>query len=94
MRYTLRKKDKVKEVFGDEYLKEHILKSLDSYFENSNEDRIYSDIEPCGYVADSGNEYPLLRINDIANHDAMLEFVVVVQMYDVLNLSYIGRMKG
>lgn len=29
-----------------------------------------------------------------ANSDAMLEFAVMGQMYDVLNLSYVGRMKG
>ena len=57
-------------------------------------DRIYSDIEPDGYVTDYGNKYPLLRINDVANSDAMLEFAVIGQMYDVLNLSYVGRMKG
>ena len=57
-------------------------------------DRIYSDIEPGGYVTDYGNKYPLLRINDVANSDAMLEFAVIGQMYDVLNLSYVGRMKG
>ena len=64
------------------------------YFENSDNDRIYSDIEPDGYVTDYGNKYPLLRINDVANSDAMLEFAVMGQMYDVLNLSYVGRMKG
>lgn len=62
--------------------------------QNSDNDRIYSDIEPDGYVTDYGNKYPLLRINDVANSDAMLEFAVMGQMYDVLNLSYVGRMKG
>lgn len=94
MRYALRKQDKIKAVLGNEYLENNILQSLNKYFENSNNDRIYSDIEPDGYVTDYGNKYPLLRINDVANSDAMLEFAVMGQMYDVLNLSYVGRMKG
>lgn len=94
MRFALRKQDKIKAVLGNEYLENNILQSLNKYFENSNNDRIYSDIEPDGYVTDYGNKYPLLRINDVANSDAMLEFAVMGQMYDVLNLSYVGRMKG
>lgn len=94
MRYALRKQNKIKEVLGKKYLENNILQSLNKYFENSDNDRIYSDIEPDGYVTDYGNKYPLLRINDVANSDAMLEFAVMRQMYDVLNLSYVGRMKG
>lgn len=90
MRYALRKQDKIKEVLGKKYLENNILQSLNKYFD----DRIYSDIEPDGYVTDYGNKYPLLRINDVANSDAMLEFAVMGQMYDVLNFSYVGRMKG
>ena len=91
MRFALRKQDKIKEVLGNEYLENNILQSLNKYFENSDNDRIYSDIEPDGYVTDYGNKYPLLRINDVANSDAMLEFAVMGQMYDVLNyeLEYI-----
>lgn len=94
MRYALRKQEKIKEVLGKEYLENNILQSLNKYFGNNDDDRIYSDIEPDGYVTDYGNKYPLLRINDVANSDAMLEFAVMGQMYDVLNLSYVGRMKG
>ena len=94
MRYALRKQDKIKAVFGNEYLQNNILQSLNKYFENSDNNRIYSYIEQDGYVTDQGNKYPLLRINDIANSDAMLEFVVLGQMYDILKLSYIGRIKG
>lgn len=92
--FDTEKQDKIKEVLGNEYLENNILQSLNKYFENSDNDRIYSDIEPDGYVTDYGNKYPLLRINDVANSDAMLEFAVMGQMYDVLNLSYVGRMKG
>lgn len=94
MRYALRKQEKIKEVLGKEYLENNILQSLNKYFGNNDDDRIYSDIEPDWYVTDYGNKYPLLRINDVANSNAMLEFAVIGQMYDVLNLSYVGRMKG
>lgn len=94
MRYALRKQEKIKEVLGKEYLENNIMQSLNKYFGNNDDDRVYSDIEPDGYVTDYGNKYPLLRINDVANSDAMLEFAVMGQMYDVLNLSYVGRMKG
>lgn len=94
MRFALRKQDKIKDILGNEYLEKNILQSLNIYFENSDNDRIYSDIEPDGYVTCSGNKYPLLRINDVANSNAMLEFAVIGQMYDVLKLSYVGRMKG
>lgn len=94
MRYALRKQDKIKTVLGNEYLENNILQSLNKYFGNSDNNRIHSDIEQDGYVTDQGNKYPLLRINDVANSDAMLEFAVIGRMYDVLNLSYIGRIKG
>jgi hypothetical protein len=45
MRYALRKQDKIKEVLGKKYLENNILQSLNKYFENSDNDRIYSDID-------------------------------------------------
>lgn len=45
MRFALRKQDKIKEVLGNEYLENNILQSLNKYFENSDNDRIYSDID-------------------------------------------------
>lgn len=93
MRYSLRKQEKIKNALGADYLQNNIIASLNQYFKMSNE-RILLDIEPNGIVTSAGKQYPLLRINDVANSDAMLEFAVVGQMYDVLNLSYVGRMKG
>lgn len=97
MKYTLRKQDKIKAILGNGYLQKNILKSLNKYFENNDDDRIYSDIELNGYITDFG-KYSLLRINDLANSDAMLEFAVIGQLYDgqndVLIMSYVGRMKG
>lgn len=41
MRFALRKQDKIKEVLGNEYLENNILQSLNKYFENSDNDRMY-----------------------------------------------------
>lgn len=46
-----------------------------------------------GYVSRAGEDYPLLRINDLLDNNAMLEFAVIGQQYDVLKLSFLGRMK-
>ena len=46
------------------------------------------------YVTCTGEDYPLLRINDLTDDNAMLEFAVIGQQYDVLKLSFLGRMKG
>lgn len=34
------------------------------------------------------------KINDVANEDAMLEFVVIGRQYDVFRLAFNGRIKG
>ena len=36
----------------------------------------------------------MLRVNDLADDNAMLEFAVVGQQFDVLKLAFLGRMKG
>jgi hypothetical protein len=94
MRYALRKQDKIASAYSEAYLKEHIIKSLDSYFGNTSDERITDDISQEGYVTSTGEDYPLLRINDLADDNAMLEFAVIGQQYDVLKLSFLGRMKG
>jgi hypothetical protein len=94
MRYALRKQDKIASVYSEAYLKEHIISSLDSYFGKCDDERIIDDISQEGYVNRAGEDYPLLRINDLLDNNAMLEFAVIGQQYDVLKLSFLGRMKG
>lgn len=93
MRYALRKQDKISSVYSESYLKDHIIKSLDSYFGNTNDERINDDISQEGYVTSTGEDYPILRINDLADDNTMLEFVVIDRKYDVLKLSFLGRIK-
>jgi hypothetical protein len=94
MRYALRKQDKIASVYSEAYLKEHIISSLDSYFGKCDDERIIDDISQKEYVSRTGEDYPLLRINDLLDDNAMLEFAVIGQQYDVLKLSFLGRMKG
>ena len=81
---------------SSEYLKEHIIGSLDSYFnvprsQEEVEDFIYSSCV-C-YSTNQGN-YPIMQINDIADDNAMLEFAWIGTQYDVIKLAFLGRMKG
>lgn len=94
MRYALRKQNKIASVYSKAYLKEHIISSLNSYFGKCDDERIIDDISQERYVSHTGEDYPLLRINDLLDNNAMLEFAVIGQQYDVLKLSFLGRMKG
>lgn len=96
LRYALRNQDKIAAAYSSEYLKEHIIGSLDSYFnvprsQEEVEDFIYSSCV-C-YSTNQGN-YPIMQINDIADDNAMLEFAWIGTQYDVIKLAFLGRMKG
>lgn len=92
MRYALRKLDKIASAMGEDYLNNHILKSLDSFFTVNDDDNVISSID--AYQTQSGESYAVLRVNDISDDNDMLEFAVIGQQYDVLKLSFLGRMKG
>jgi hypothetical protein len=94
MRYALRKQNKIASVYSEAYLKEHIISSLNSYLGKCDDERIIDDISQERYVSHTGEDYPLLRINDLLDNNAMLEFAVIGQQYDVLKLPFLGRMKG
>ena len=79
---------------GDDYLKNHILKSLDRLFDNNDDENIISSIELDACQTQSGESYAVLRVSNIADDNSMLEFAVICQQYDVLKLSFLGRMKG
>lgn len=92
MRYALRKKDKIASVYSDQYLNDHIIKSLESYFSTYDDSDITETLEDADTI-DNLN-YPILRINDVSDDNCMLEFAVLGQTYDVIRLSFLGRMKG
>ncbi len=94
MRYALRKLDKIASAMGKEYLNNHILKSLNNFFAQNDDDNVISSIELDAYQTQSGESYAVLRVNDISDDNDMLEFAVIGQQYDVLKLSFLGRMKG
>ncbi|WP_279071724.1 hypothetical protein [Bacteroides acidifaciens] len=70
------------------------ISSLDSYFGKCDDERITDDISQEGYVTSTGEDYPLLKINDLADDNAMLEFAVIGLECDILKLSFLGRIKG
>lgn len=45
MRFALRKQEKIASAYSEGYLKEHILSSLKSYFENRKNDDIFNDMD-------------------------------------------------
>lgn len=92
MKYALRKQEIA--MCSPEYVTEHIFKSLNSYFGKQDNKRIIDDISQEEYVGSNGTHYPLLRINDLADENAMLEFAVVDWYQDVFELCFLGRMKG
>lgn len=57
MRYALRKLDKIASAMGEDYLNNHILKSLDSFFTVNDDDNVISSIELDAYQTQSGESY-------------------------------------
>ena len=39
-------------------------------------------------------DYPILKVNDLSDDNAMLEFAVIGLECDILKLSFLGRIKG
>jgi hypothetical protein len=92
MRYALRKKDKIASVYSEGYLNDHIIQSLNRYFSTHNDSEIAETIKIADKV--DNTNYPILRINDVVDDNCMLEFAAIGQTYDVLRLSFLGRIKG
>lgn len=92
MRYSLRNKQKIAAAYSEDYLNKHIVASLDKYFTQSDE-QITDDATQEFLKTSNGNEYPLLRVNDVADEEAMIEVAIVGQQYDVLRLAFLGIVK-
>lgn len=90
MKYYLRNQDKIASSLSQEYLSNHILKSLDKFFEMELCD-ISNFVD--GETIQNG-KYLILRINDISDRDAMLEFAILAEADEVFFLAFIGRIKG
>lgn len=88
MRYALRNQDKIADRFGDDYLQQHIVASLDAFFKTAKE--ITTDV-----FIEAGNvQMPVLSVNDVADDNCMLDFAITGIQYDVFRLAYCGRTKG
>ena len=91
MRCALRNQEKIAAAYSADYLQQHIIASLYKYFSDASEDKIEEALE---YQTINGNEYQVLQINDVADKDAMLEFVIVGRQYNVFRLAFNDRIKG
>ncbi len=94
MRYSLRNKEKIAAAYSEDYLNKHIVASLDQYFANNSDDRITDDAMQELLTTSNGAEYPILRVNDVADKDAMIEVAIIGQRFDVFRLAFLGRVKG
>lgn len=70
------------------------LRHLLIHVPKSNDECIISSVELDTYQTESGESYAVLRVNDLADDNAMLEFAVIGKEFDVLKLAFLGRMKG
>lgn len=91
MRYALRNQEKIAAAYSTDYLQQHIIESLYKYFADASEEEIEEALE---YQTINGKEYQVLQINDVADIDAMLEFVIVGRQYNVFRLAFNDRIKG
>lgn len=89
MRYALRNQDKIAAKLGEDYLRNNILASLKAFFTSITEEEMEDFID--WY---DGDKFYRLRVNDVADPDAMQEFYIIGRDYDVYRLAYIGRVKG
>ena len=91
MRYALLNQEKIAAEYSKDYLQQHIIASLYKYFADASEEEIEEALE---YQTINGKEYQVLQINDVADKDAMIEFVIVGRQYNVFRLAFNGRIKG
>lgn len=90
MRYALRNQEKIATAYSPDYLQQHLIASLDRFFQMVDEDTL-----ACYWRIDTSEcKYPILAVNDIADDDCMLEFAIIGRQFDVLKLAFMGRMKG
>ena len=74
MRYALRKQEKIASAFSTDYLQNHLIASLNRYFTICTADEIEDVLE---FEVINSKEYQILRINDVADENCMLEFIVI-----------------
>ena len=99
MRYALRKQDKIAAAYGTLYLNDHLIASLNAFFATEyDEEELHDYMIDCdngiSYIHTNNRSYEILRINDVADDNAMLEFAWIETKYDVVKLAFLGRIKG
>lgn len=90
MRFVLNNKNKL----DNGYLTHNVLPSLRAFFNRFNEHILGDFLEVNGYIDDWGIEHHILRINDVADENSMLEFIVDGIHSDLWIVHFMGRLKG
>lgn len=100
MRYRLHRDSLTLGNIDGEYYDTHLIRSLDDFFQSVNDEEIDNFIDD-GMVgvlllSVKGPYYGgrILRINDVADKDSMLEFTILHQLPTKMYLTFTGRMKG
>ena len=90
-RYALMNQERIKNSLGEEYLKNHLVASLDSLFSfDLNLEELIEMSEPLAV----NDRYDFITANDVADEDDMLLFAIIGITYDVVKLAYVSRIKG
>lgn len=83
---------------GLDFQLDELQKFVDGYIDiinlHNGDILVINDISQEGYVTSTGEDYPILKVNDLSDDNAMLEFAVIGLECDILKLSFLGRIKG
>ena len=93
MRYALRNQDKIAAAYGILYLNDHLIASLDAFFvKGYDEEELYDYMIECdngiSYIETNSGNYEILRINDVADNNAMWSSHGWIQNTMSLNLPF------
>lgn len=81
--------------YGEKWVREHIIRSVDELINFSDEvvERLF---DGCYPIEPSQNEYTPLFVNDYGDEDDMLEFAVIDydEVSKVYTVKFISRVKG
>ena len=96
MRYALRNQDKIVTALGEEYLRKHIIASLDDFFRTASKNTFDRSIRIAVTTTDDESEIierEYLCINDAMDGNVTQEFVILGRNWDVVRLAYVGQSK-
>lgn len=97
MKYSLRNQEKIAAKFGETYLRDVIIASLDQFFTTSTDEEIGEVIENSTmFPSEWADKCTLLPVNDVSDKkgDDCQLFAVIGKETDVIKLAYIEVFRG